>query len=136
MGFFIIDKKEEALIAFHNAYDKNPQHFYLKEYIKHLEFVLDSNNKNALKKLKSYTGRYGPRHIWLEEDKFYYRREGWVSKQRLLPVSPNLFYFGGGFQFQMEVIVENVEVKGTISREYNNDTGEFVRDNDDFIPFK
>ena len=135
MGLFSIDNEKEALVAFKIAFAKNPEHFYLKQYINHLEFVLNPDNKKAIENLKKYIGRYGPRHIWMDDDKFYYRRDGMVSQQRLLPVSPHLFYFGGGFDFQMEVVVENGIIKGTVSREYNSDTGEFVKDENDFIPF-
>ena len=135
MGLFSIDKKQESLNLFKKAKIKNPHHFYLDQYIKHLEFVLDPNNKKALENLKKCVGRYGPRHIWMDDEKFYYRREGIVSKQRILPVSPNLFYFGGGFEFQMEVVFENNKIKGTVSRQYDSETGEFVRDDTDFIPF-
>jgi len=132
---FAIDNKVQALEAFRIAYDKNPQHFYLAQYIRHLEFVLDSSNKIALDDVKDYVGRYGPRHIWIENDKIYYNRQGQVSKQQLLPLSPNLFYINGGFQFQMQVVVENGEVKGTVSWEYSSATGEFIRDDDDYIAF-
>ena len=135
MGLFSLDKQKEALEAFRIAYHQNPQHFYLAEYIRHLKFVLNPNNKKALENIKKYVGRYGPRHIWMEHDKFYYRREGLVSKQRLLPLSPDRFYFWGGFHHQMQVVVKNGEVQGTVSWEYNHDTGEFVRNDEDFIAF-
>ncbi len=135
MGLFSFDNKDEALKAFRIAYSNNPQHFYLGQYIRHLEFVLDPENKSALDNIKNYAGKYGPRHIWIENNKIYYERQGQVSKQRLLPLSPDLFYINGGFQFLMQVVVENGKVKGTVSWEYNNTTGEFVRDDNDYIAF-
>lgn len=135
MGLFSIDKKTEALAAYRIAYYRNPQHFYLAQYIKHLEFVLDPNNKMALKDMITYEGRYGDRHIWLDHDNIYYERKGQVGKQRLLPVSPDLFYFWGGFQFQMQVVVEDGEVQGTVSWEYDETSGEFVRDDTDYLEF-
>ena len=41
----------------------------------------------------------------------------------------------GGFQYQMQVVVENGHVTGTVSWKYNESTGEFVRDDNDFIDF-
>jgi len=35
----------------------------------------------------------------------------------------------------MQVVVENGEVKGTVSWEYNNVTGQFVRDDNDYLAF-
>ena len=85
--------------------------------------------------MKKFVGRYGPRHIWMENEQFYYRREGLVSKQRLLPISPDRFYFYGGFQYQMQVVVEEGKVKGTVSWEYKEDTGKFERDDNDYLAF-
>lgn len=135
LGLFAVDNRVQALEAFRIAYEKNPQHFYLAQYIRHLEFVLDPGSKNALDIMKNYVGRYGPRHIWIEGDKIYYERQGQVSKQRLLPLSPDLFYINGGFQFQMQVVVENSQVKGTVSWEYNSAINKFVRNDNDYIAF-
>jgi class 3 adenylate cyclase/tetratricopeptide (TPR) repeat protein len=135
MALFSLEEKVKSLAAFRIAYEKNPRHFYLAEYIKHLEFVLDPSNKSALENIKNYVGRYGPRHIWIENDKIYYEREGQVIKQRLLPIAPNLFYFWGGFEYYMQVVVKKGKVKGTISWKYNDAIGEFVRDDNDYIEF-
>jgi len=132
---FSFDKKAEALEAFKIAYNKNPQHFYLAQYIKHLEFVLEPNNKEALENMTKYMGSYGPRLFWMENDKVYYEREGQISKQRLLPVSKDMFYFWGGYQYLMQVVVENGEVKGSVSWEYDNTIGEFVHDENDYFEF-
>lgn len=134
MGLFSFGKEVEALEAFKQAYVKNPQHFYLPQYIKHLEFVLDPNNKKTLKNMKRYAGKYGPRNIWIEGDQFFYKRDNLVSKQQLLPIAPDLFYFNGGFLFQLQIVLENDKVKGTVSCQYNPETGEFQRNDNDYIP--
>lgn len=133
MGLFSFGKEADALEAFKQAYNKNPQHFYLAQYIKHLEFVLNPNNKQVVKNMEKFVGRYGPRRLWMEQGKFYYKRDDLVSKQQLLPIAPDRFYFAGGFLFQMQVVLENNKVKGTVSWQYNPETGQFERDDNDYF---
>lgn len=135
MGLFSGGKEQEALTAFRTAYDQNPEHFYLAQYINHLEFVLNPEHQEALDNQRNFAGRYGPRHIWIENDRVYYRREGSVSKQQLLPISPDKFYFEGGFDYQMQVVVKNGDVQGTVSWKYDYSSGEFVRDDEDYFAF-
>ena len=129
-----IGKKEAALETFRIAKLQNPQHFYLDQYIQHLEFVLAPENQNALENMEKFVGRYGPRHIWMEGDNFYYQRDSLISKQRLLPLSPDRFYFEGGFEYQMQIVLEDGQVKGSVSWQYDPEEGQFVRDDDDYLP--
>ena len=128
-----LDQQTEALEAFRTAYQHHPQHFYLSHYIEHLEFVLDPANQNLLNKMSRFVGQYGPRKIWLEDDRFFYQRDGQMSKTQLLPFSQDSFYFPGNYVYFMQVVVENGLVKGTITWEYKPATGNFERNDNDFI---
>lgn len=52
------NRLEEALMAFHEAYSENPEHYYLSYYIRHLEFILGMEDEKIEPFLESFTGDY------------------------------------------------------------------------------
>lgn len=59
-----VKKYEDALIAYKKAYKENPEHYYLANYIKHLEFIENNDFSDSANLADQYIGSY------IEEENF------------------------------------------------------------------
>ena len=110
-NFLDSGNKVKALSAFRKAYEQNPENYYLANFIKHLEFIQSENYEKYRPVLKSYIGRYGELEIYEEKDGFYYKdNEGLIYK--LLPLTDNEFMIPSKYNRIIQVIKENVSIKG------------------------
>lgn len=96
-------KLDSAEIAYKKAIDINPNHYYLKDALAHIEYVKSKDSIGLLNQYKEVEGAYGPRKFWIEEGKLFYKRDRLV-KLELLPISENryicLSQLGTNFEFE------------------------------------
>lgn len=84
----------KAETLFEIAIKNNPKHLYLQDQLKHIKYVLSNSTEDLEKQHKAFSGSYGPREFWLENNKFYYKRKGEKSdlpKVELLPLNENTY---------------------------------------------
>ncbi|MFP4845878.1 tetratricopeptide repeat protein [Winogradskyella sp. PE311] len=90
-------QKEDLKVAdslYKIAFKNNPNHSYLSNLSKHIQYKQDNTSDVILLQNKNFSGDYGPRKFWIEDGKFYYKRKGENSdlvKVELLPISENLY---------------------------------------------
>jgi hypothetical protein len=103
--------KTEALYTFREAYTINPDHYYLKNFIRHLEFVQSQEYGRAAPVLDTYIGKYGVRTIFRKNNDFYYKNNnGYIYK--MLPLSQDKFMMPSFYNRQVQIIKKNNSVEG------------------------
>ena len=122
---------EVAREKYSRAMAMHPNHYYLKTFARHIEYMLD--NPDVQTELQRSIGKFGPRTIWMEDGQLYYKRRGWPLKQ-LLPLGNGRFAMSSTYDYLMEVVQDNGKVVGTTSWRYDESVGDFVRDESDYIP--
>jgi len=116
---FILDAKDllangrtkEAMAAFQEAYTQNPEHYYLANYIQHLEFVLNPDYDSIKSLLDSYIGRYSDLSIHSEDDRFYYTDYESLTFE-LLPLSQDRFMVPSKYELQVQMFKDQEVVNG------------------------
>ncbi|WP_040253889.1 tetratricopeptide repeat protein [Psychroserpens mesophilus] len=76
------------------AIENNPKHEYLKNILAHIEYTASKASDSIQLQNEKFTGSYGPRNFWSENNKFYYKRKddkGELVKVELLPISENRY---------------------------------------------
>ena len=105
------NKIPEALITFQKAYDKNPEHYYLGNFIKHLNFIQSEKYVKSKPVLESYIGKYGELSIYKEHDQFYYiDNRGMIYK--ILPLTDTEFMIPSMYNRIIRIIKENNSIRG------------------------
>jgi tetratricopeptide (TPR) repeat protein len=103
--------KSEAFYAFRKAHANNPDHYYLENFIRHLEFIQSEEYERTKPVLDTYIGKYGNRAIFKKNDNFYYKNyNGYIYK--LLPLSQDKFMMPSFFSRQVQIIKKNNSVEG------------------------
>ncbi len=101
----------KALYAFRKAYASNPDHYYLENFIRHLEFIQSEEYGRGMPVLDTYIGKYGGRTIFRKNDNFYYKNyNGYIYK--LLPLSQDRFMMPSFYNRQIQIIRKNNSVEG------------------------
>jgi hypothetical protein len=88
------DNLLEAEQLYEKAIANNPDHAYLKNILKHIQYKKNTDSIVRNDQFQLHSGVYGPRKFWFEEGKFYYKRKGEDSnlpKVELLPLSDSLY---------------------------------------------
>ena len=113
----------KALSAFRIAYDQNPEHYYLSNYIQHLQYIQSPDYEKSKPVLESYTGDYGTHKIFKENDQFYYETiEGFIFK--LLPIDEDRFMIPSRFYSLLQIEKEDDKISG-LSIVYRHGEEEF-----------
>jgi len=86
------DKTTEALNSFRKAFEQNPEHYYLANFIRHLEFIQSPEYEKLKSALYKYSGKYGELSLYMENDQFYYKNKGGLI-YKLLPLSEHQFMY-------------------------------------------
>jgi len=105
------NQSREALSAFKLAFDQNPDHYYLANFIKHLEFVLSPEFKNLRSDFDTCLGTYGELTIFKEVDR-YFLRDQYALMYEILPLEKNQFMVPGRYQAILLFEKENGRVIG------------------------
>lgn len=74
-----------------------------------------------------FRGKYGPRHITLEEGQLYYQREG-RSRFKLLPLNANTFLLDGLGSFRLRFVEEDGRVTKPVGLYSDGQEDESPRD--------
>jgi len=117
------NKKAEALTAFREAYSNNPEHYYLANFIGHLEFIQSQEYERIRPVLETYTGRYGNMIIFKKNNNFYYEIfRGLIYK--ILPLSEDQFMIPSYYDRCIRIIKKNNTIDG-LKIIYQDGTEEF-----------
>ena len=104
-------KKTEALSAFRRAYYQNPDHYYLSNFIHHLEFILGWEYEKLGPVFDSYTGEYGSLKLYKDKGQFYFKNtKGEIYL--LLPLAINQFMIPSKYKTQIQIVKEYDLIKG------------------------
>jgi len=109
--FLESERHQEALIAFQKAFAENPKHYYLPNYIKHLEFIQSQEYKESKPKLESYTGKYGSARIFKKNNQLYVEPFIGVNV-KILPMSEDQFMIPSSYSYHIEFVKEDNEITG------------------------
>ena len=112
------------------AIDSHPEHFYLRTLKQHVDYMLD--HPDAIKRHRDVVGTYGPRRIWIEQDRIFYKRTGWAMRE-LLPISDHRYAMPITYNYLIEAVHQDGVLSGTVSWFYDKESGRFIRDEADFI---
>jgi tetratricopeptide (TPR) repeat protein len=117
--FIILDAKDllaagrtkEALDKFREAYAQNPEHYYLANYIRHLECILGPDHDTLKSVFKTYVGYYGDLRFHTEDDRlFCIDYEGLIFE--LLPLTEDMFMVPDKYELQVQIVKEKGKVSG------------------------
>ncbi len=107
------DDKNKALFAFREAYTKNKDHYYLANFIRHLEYVLTDDYERERSLQDTYTGKYGEMTILKKNDNLYFE-----DYQRLiykiLPFSEDQFMTPSFYNQTIRIVREKNLIKGLV----------------------
>ena len=125
--FLLEGKYIEAERAYKAAIEKNPKHFYLKDALKHIQYVKNIDSLRLKKQYEQVLGTYSieenelKRNFWLKNGRLYYKREGLPSKE-LLPISETRYMNMSEPQFNYEFEYKNGEVLACFAWFFNPET--------------
>jgi len=105
------DNQTDALPVFREAYDQNPEHHYLANFIKHLEFIQSQEYEKLKPILESYVGKYGAQTIFNENGHFFIINQAGI-KWKLRPLSEYFFMYGDCYFRQIQIVEEHDSVTG------------------------
>ncbi len=104
-------EKAEALSAFRKAYDRNPDHYYLADFIRHLEFIQSDRYEGIKPVLETCVGKYGDINVFKRNDLLYYEdKRGYFYK--ILPLSEDRFMIPSSYNRQIQIIEKNNSKEG------------------------
>jgi len=101
----------EALQSYQKAYQNYPDHYYLANYIQHIEFTQSPEYLSLNPALNSLSGTYDPVSLHYEGKHLYYKNpRGFMYK--LLPLSENSFMVPERYSLLIHVVKEQDKVTG------------------------
>jgi len=107
--------KTEALSAFREAYDQNPEHYYLANYIQHLVYVQSEEYDAKKPFMESYSGKYFYEDllitVLIQNNKFIIEFSESVIDE-LLPLSEDQFMDPSGYSYLFKIVKEDNQIKG------------------------
>ena len=82
-------KLDSAEVAYTLALEANPNHYYLKDVLAHINYMKSIDSVALINQYKEVTGMYGPRKFWMEKGKLFYKRTDnkQLGQVQLLPIS-------------------------------------------------
>ncbi len=83
-------KYPEALVAYEQAIEQNPAHFYLRQALEHIRYVQNQDPEILQSRLRKIAGEYGEAKFWVENGQLIYKRKG-LGRRTFLPISDNRF---------------------------------------------
>ncbi len=105
------DNKTEALNAFRKAYTHNPDHYYLANFIQHLEFIQSQEYERIKPVFETYVDKYGDIKVFKRKDLLYYENKGGYF-YKILPMSEDRFMIPSSYNRQIQIIKKNNSIEG------------------------
>jgi len=101
----------EALTQFREAFEQNPEHYYLANYIQHLEFIKEQSHEMTASTFEPVPGQYGTVKLYIQNGQYYYENEaGHIHK--LLPLNAYQFMVPNRYPVIIQIEVEDNSVSG------------------------
>ncbi|MEO0896606.1 MAG: adenylate/guanylate cyclase domain-containing protein [Bacteroidota bacterium] len=116
----------EAKKAYAKAYQKHPEHFYLKSAIDHINYVTSRSPEELTRVFKRLVGEYGEVTIWVQDGLLYYKRPG-VTRRIFRPVGNNRFMTMMNYSFLYEFEEEGGKIVGLTGNDYNFDQKKWLK---------
>jgi hypothetical protein len=101
----------QALATFREAYAQNPEHYYLGNYIQHVEFILSPDYETFKSVFNSYVGHFGDLSFSIEDGRFYYTDYEGLTFE-LLPLSQDRFMVPGKYDLLVQIAKDQDIVSG------------------------
>jgi tetratricopeptide (TPR) repeat protein len=101
----------EALAQFRLAYKQNPEHYYLGNYIQHLEFIEGQPPGVIASTFEPLLGQYGTVKLYSQNGQYYYESEGGFI-HKLLPLNAYQFMVPNRYPLILQIEVEDNAVIG------------------------
>ena len=101
----------EALAAFREAYKENPEHYYLANFIRYLEFITGPDFESSKSAFTGYAVSYGPVRLQIQNDRLYYTDYNGLIFE-LLPLSEERFMVPSNYGIQVQIVKEKGQVNG------------------------
>ncbi len=105
---FLVGKQlDSAKAAYEKAIIANPKHYYLKDALAHINYIMGTDSITLAKQLKEVAGTYSKkenkrsRRFWIKDGRLLYKRDGLPSKE-LLPISETRYINMSELQFNFE----------------------------------
>jgi tetratricopeptide (TPR) repeat protein len=119
--------KTEALHYFRRAYEQNPEHYYLANFIKHLEFIQSHEYEKFKSDFDMFSGKYGNLNLYRVNNQIYFEdKKGMIFN--LLPLSASQFMVPTRYDAQIQIVKENNKIKG-LKFSYRDGNQEFFLKN-------
>lgn len=103
--------KIKALSAFREAYAVNDDHYYLANFIRHLEYITSDEYKSERNIQAAWCGNYSGIRIFMKNDILYYENNLKLI-YKLLPVSSDQFISQSFYNRTFRIIMDKNKVKG------------------------
>ncbi len=75
---------------FTNLIKKHPEHWFLKDGLRHINYRKQLGSKKLKDQYKKIIGNYSNRKFWVENEKLYYKRDN-LPKVEIFPISENRY---------------------------------------------
>jgi AraC-like DNA-binding protein/tetratricopeptide (TPR) repeat protein len=102
---------QDALTAFKKAYEENPEHYYLANFIQHLELYTSPEYETLKNVFKTYAGSYEDLKLEIQQDHFYFRSPSGLIFE-ILPLSEDAFMLPGHYRQTIHMVKDKGEVSG------------------------
>ncbi len=89
--------------TFQTLVDKYPNHWFLKDALRHVNYVNSLTEKELKKQLETVVGTYANRIFWVENNRLFYKRDN-LARIELFPISEtryiNLSKYATNYEFE------------------------------------
>lgn len=133
-NLFLEYKIDEARKAYELAIQKNPEHYYLKSALEHINYTRTIDSVKLIEQYAKHSGQFGPRKFWTENGKFYYKRKS-LPKTQLYPIDNNTYLNLSRYDTQIGFIEEDKETF-SIAYSYDIETDSWAINDNENNKFK
>lgn len=99
--------KEALTIATLN----HPRHFYLQNWLAHIQYIESSDSADVAQQNLDLCGKYEDRRVWMEEGKLYLKRTG-RARSELLPLSDEYYISRGSLNVRLKIVRNGSLIRG------------------------
>ncbi|MBK7872650.1 MAG: hypothetical protein IPJ74_19195 [Saprospiraceae bacterium] len=98
--------KQQALPTYEAAIAEHPEHFYLYDAKKYIEYMQSKTDAGIQQLYQRYVGDYGEARIWIEDGQLFFKIPG-DSRRILRPISDtefmNLYSYESKYVFEVKM---------------------------------
>ncbi|ARV08804.1 hypothetical protein BTO05_03805 [Winogradskyella sp. PC-19] len=125
---------EKAEMNYKLAIEEYPNHYFLKQALKHIEYVKNNSKEKIAEQYNSIIGSYNSRLFWVEDDKLYYERNG-LSKIHLYPITEDKYISLSRYanQYAFETTEDGRLASAVYSYKHDSQTWEKLTEGDNYF---